>query len=499
MTLPYPGYSWSFNHHMGRINSKEVFFLLSAAYEFGQHSDYRTLVNQFLVSQEVFTPNIRSDSGKVDAWRDYQQILPELGLIYSTRYIKKPQLTTIGLMYIDSIVGYSELFSTQVLGYQYPNGHKTDISPAIKKELSQASIAIPNNRIELDTHFNILIKPGVLILQILIELCRTGNSPTINTQECLLALVPTKNNNQWQESYYNLIQLRQEGISSSQVDTRRLRDVQEWFQFMGQSDFVIKQGNQISLSPFALERISLIQNILDCHTEPRSFWIPESSDKQANALNWYNFYGNPNIEYQWSTPDELRTQNYVSENFPDTQPIEQMDSPSVDIITREINLRPFSSRIPQNTDINPEVDISRIVQGRNRLRNKTRLHQEILEVLAKKLNNLSYNLADDPNSIDLLAEKDGIETIFEVKTINSKNFIPRIRLGIGQLSEYRYRRQIQTQTRPNSILVISNIVELPSWTSDYLLSDIKMGLICSQLNSFIAMTDGFIELEIQNE
>ena len=55
MTLPYPGYSWSFNHHMGRINPKEVFFLLSAAYEFGKHSDYRTLVNQFLVSQEVFT------------------------------------------------------------------------------------------------------------------------------------------------------------------------------------------------------------------------------------------------------------------------------------------------------------------------------------------------------------------------------------------------------------------------------------------------------------
>lgn len=483
---------------MGRINPKEIFFLLSAAYEFGQHSDYRTLVNQFLVSQEVFTPNIRSDSGKVDAWRDYQQILPELGLIYSTRYIRKPQLTTIGLMYIDSIVGYSELFSTQILGYQYPNGHKTDISPAIKKELSQTGIAIPSNRIELDTSFDILVKPGVLILQILIELYRQGITPTISTQECLLALIPTKNNNQWQESYHNLIQLRQEGISSSQVDKRKLRDVQEWFQFMGQSDFVIKQGNQISLSPSALERISSIQNILDFHTEPRSFWIPVSSDKRANALNWYSFYGNPNLEYQWSTPDELRTQNYVAENFPDTQPIEQMDSPSVDIGTRDISLRSFSSRIPQNIDITPEVDISKIIQGRNRLRNKTRLHQEILEVLAKKLNDLSYNLADDPNSVDLLAEKDGIETIFEVKTINSKNFIPRIRLGIGQLSEYRYRRQIQTEARPNSILVISNIVELPSWTSDYLSSDIKMGLICSRLNSFVAITDGRIELEIQD-
>ncbi len=497
MTLPYPGYSWSFNHHMGRINPKEIFFLLSAAYEFGQHPDYRKLINQFFRSQEVFTPNIRSDSGKVDTWRDYQQILSELGLIYSTRYTRQPKLTIIGLMYIDSIIGYSELFSTQILSYQYPNGHKTDISPAIKKELSQAGITVPTNRIELDTSFNILIKPGVLILQILIELYRQGNTPTISTQECLLTLVPTQNNSQWKESYSELIQLRYEGTSSSQVDTRRLRDVQEWFQFMGQSDFIIKQGNQISLSHSALERISIIQSIIDIHTEPTSFWIPESSDKRVNALDWYSFYGNPEIKYQWSTPDELRTQNYVAENFPDNQSIKQDDS-SVDMTITDINLRPFSSTIPQTADIDREVNLNRIIQGRNRLRTKTRLHQEILVLLASKLTDLSYNIAEDPSSVDLLAEKDGVETIFEVKTINYKNFIPRIRLGIGQLSEYRYRRQIQTCTRPNSILVVSNLVDFPTWTSDYLSSDIEMGLICSRLNSFVAITNGSIELEIQN-
>ena len=497
MTLPYPGYSWSFNHHMGKVNPEEIFFLLSAAYEFGQQPDYRKLINQFFISQEVLTSNIRFDSGKVETWRDYQQILSELGLIYSTRYTRQPKLTIIGLMYIDGLIGYSELFSTQILSYQYPNGHKTGISPAIKKELEQAGITVPTNRIELDTNFNILIKPGVLILQILIELYIQGNSPTINTQECLLALVPTKNNSQWQESYSKLIQLRHEGRWSSQVDTRRLRDVQEWFKFMEKSDFIVRQGNQISLSRSALERISIIQDIIDIHTEPTSFWIPESSDKRVNALDWYSFYGNPEIKYQWSTPDELRTQNYLAENFPDNRSTEQDDS-SVDMTITDINLRSFSSTIPQTADIDREVNLNRIIQGRNRQRAKTRLHQEILVLLANKLTDLSYNIAEDPNSVDLLAEKDGAETIFEVKTINSKNFIPRIRLGIGQLSEYRYRRQIQTQARPSSILVISNIVELPSWTSDYLTSDINMGLICSRLNSFVAITDGSIELEIQN-
>jgi hypothetical protein len=148
--------------------------------------------------------------------------------------------------------------------------------------------------------------------------------------------------------------------------------------------------------------------------------------------------------------------------------------------------------------MNSEVNIGNIVRGRTRLRDKTRQHQEILARLAMILTELSYNLADDPNSVDLLAEKDGIETIFEVKTINRKNFLPRIRLGVGQLSEYRYRRQLQTQSRPNSILVLSNTVQLPNWTSDYLSSDVKIGLLCSIANSFLAITDGSLEQDIQN-
>lgn len=126
---------------MGRVNSREVFALLESAYHFRQHPNYRSLVNQALVAEKIFTPNVRSDSGQVDAWRDYQQILPDLGLIYSTRYIKQPQLTAIGLMYIDGTIGYSELFSTQVLAYQYPNGHKTDISPAVKEFYRRQELA----------------------------------------------------------------------------------------------------------------------------------------------------------------------------------------------------------------------------------------------------------------------------------------------------------------------------------------------------------------------
>ena len=497
MTLPYPGYSWSFNHHMGRVNSREVFALLESAYQFRQYPNYRTLVNQALVTEGVFTANVRADSGQVDAWRDYQQILPDLGLIYSTRYIKQPQLTPIGLMYIDGTIGYSELFSTQVLAYQYPNGHKTDISPAVKVELSQAGIPIPPNRTELDVNSGILIKPGVLILQILVELHRQGYTPTLDTRECLLSLVPTIRNSDWQEAYARLLQLRQTG-DTAEADKRRLRDVQEWFQFLGQSDFAVKEGNTISLSSRVLAEVDQLQAVLDFHTDPATFWIPQSSAERENALAWYGFFGSPSIESQWITPDELRSQEYLSENYPDHELLDEIDSPAVTVEVSEINLRPFAPNIPEVINIDAAIDVENIIQGRARLRDKTRQHQEIVARLAARLTELSYSITDDPNSVDLLAEKDGLETIFEVKTINRRNYQPRIRLGVGQLSEYRYRRQLQTQVRPRSILVLGNTLQLPTWAHSYFSSDVNIGLLCSRADAFLALTDGEIELEVQN-
>lgn len=482
---------------MGRVNSKEVFALLEAAYNFGQHPNYSLLVNQALVSGGIFTPNIRADSGQVDAWRDYQQVLPDLGLIYSTRYIKNPKLTPVGLMYIDGAIGYSELFSTQVLAYQYPNGHKTAISPSMKKELSQAGRNIPKSRAELDTSAGILIKPGVLILRVLIELYERGYSPTLNTHECFFSLVPTIRNSNWEESYAKLLQLRQ-SANTQKADKRGLRDIQEWFQFLGQSDFAIKSGHNISLSDISLAKLEQLKALLDFHSDPATFWLPKHSSKHEDALDWYSFFGSPSIEAQWIMSDELRNQEYLSENYPDHELLDELDDPSSMLEVSEIKLRPFSPSIPEDTDINAEVNVSNIVEGRKRLRDKTRQHQEIVANLAKKLVHLSYNVADDPSSVDLLAEKDGIETIFEVKTINRRNFQPRIRLGVGQLSEYRYRRELQIRSRPSSILVLGNTLQLPVWVPSYFTAEMNMGLLCSKADHFLALTEGAVELELQD-
>lgn len=54
MKLPYPGYSWSFNQHMGKVNSRELFLLVDAAYRFSKYPNYRDLINETLVKKRGF-------------------------------------------------------------------------------------------------------------------------------------------------------------------------------------------------------------------------------------------------------------------------------------------------------------------------------------------------------------------------------------------------------------------------------------------------------------
>jgi hypothetical protein len=502
LKLPYPGYSWSFNQHMGKVNSRELFLLVDAAYRFSKYPNYRDLINETLVKKGAFTKNFRSDSKKGEAWRDYQQVPAELGLMYSNKgNIKQPYLTQIGLMYIDGMIGFSELISTQVLAYQYPNGHKTAISPLLKENLSQADINIPSTRMELDIDSGVLIKPGVLILQILVELYRQGYPPTLNANECFMTLVPTLRNSDWYDSYTRLMLLRQ--ISNTPQKDKTPRSVQEWFRFLERSEFAVKEGNRISLSPTVFNQIERLQEILDFHSDPVNFWMPQNSSKEKdakdeNAISWYEFFGSPSIEAQWVTPDELIDSEYLSDNYPDSKESDEIDNSNIVPEITEINLRPFIPSIPEISDIDESVNVENVIQGRMTRLEKTRQHQEIVARLAVRLTSLSYNVADDPNSVDLLAQKNGTETIFEVKTISRKNFKPRIRLGVGQLSEYRYRRQIQTQLRPHSILVLSNSLKLQSWEPDYFASDVNIGILCTKANSFEALTNGLVELEIQN-
>jgi hypothetical protein len=494
--FPYPGFSWSMTQHVGPATKREVMYeLLQAAHIYANDPKHADRITARLVERKLLTPNIRQDAGRPQTWRDYQQVLAELGLIISTRFTDRVIITPAGLMWLDGILGYSELMTTQCLRYQYPNGHKQDISPTLRTELESQKISIPLTRTELDASFDVLIKPAVLILRILLQLMLAGDThPRLSDEECLVALVPTKKNADWPGALDRLLCIRQTGVERG--DIRRLRHIQEWFRLLSLCDIFDLSRFGIGLSPVATQNSERLIQLCDYHENIESFWIAPTDDAHGLALSWFDYYGNPDIESEWLVPEELKDLEYLKQNYPGgvEEPEEWEVAEKVVSWVPEIKLHPFQEQPTLTLWQKGEVDAERIARGHLRRQRSTRLHQQIVELLAKKLQQKGYATSEDPLSVDLLAAKADSEAIIEVKTVTPRTISNRMRLGVGQLLEYRYRRQIQQGREPVGVLVVSSHTSFPNWFTEYFEADIHLGLI-SRISSekFVAHTSGEFE------
>jgi hypothetical protein len=133
-----------------------------------------------------------------------------------------------------------------------------------------------------------------------------------------------------------------------------------------------------------------------------------------------------------------------------------------------------------------------------RHQHSSRLHERVVALAAAKLQLAGYEISQDPRSVDLLASRTGTEAIIEIKTVTSNTVRTRLRLGAGQLLEYRYRRQLQTGRRPAGILVLSSALSrvswLPDWIAEYFDEDIHLGLTSLvSSDAFVAHTEGALE------
>lgn len=493
LALPYPGFSWSITQHTGPgTNVTVLFALLQAAQAFGGERNCQAKITEYLVENNILTPNIRKDQGREQAWRDYQQILSELGLIVSTRFTSNIIVTPVGLLLLDGGIGYSELMATQCFNYQYPNGHKQALSPSQKKLLSEAGIKSPDTRTELDSVFRVQIKPAVLILRVLIEGFLKSTFSSITPKECLHALVPIKSNINWEIGYNSMLHFKKGTISKS--DTRRLRHVQEWFRLLAVTDVFTMNEGGLTFTASALSRLDELLLFAELQADPKHFWVPATSDRNELGISWFKSYGNPDVTKQWMRSFSALDADYISENYPDG-----IDSDSYIGIDKggwssslslsEIDYAKYFD--PDHSFSRPKVDPENILKGHVRRHEKTLLHNKIVGLLAKRYVDKGFKVFEDKNSVDLLAIKGDEHSILEVKTVTPRSLSSRIRLGVGQLCEYRYRREIESHVRPNSALVISNKASFPKWMIKYFNDDLDVELLSlSESENFYAYTSG---------
>ncbi|MDA1557011.1 hypothetical protein PDK45_18770 [Bacillus cereus] len=450
----YEGYSWSLTQHLGKVGQPRILFeLLNAAHYYRNHEDKEDYINDHINALGLLPANIRE--GKSDIWRDYQQILPELGIMMSTRYTDTPELTNLGLQWLDGEITFEELMTNQGLKYQYPNGYKLQLP----KNLNGI---IGNNRAEIDFNHGVLIKPGVLILRILIELNKSEESifeeKSLSVEEVALALMPIRRNNEWQLGLEKLQEIR--STDSIQVDNRIKRHLQEWFRFLNYGKLFTVENRRLKINPSLLSEN--LEELCNSHEDINTFWNPTDFQNPSSIhTEWFEHYGNVNFD------------NYWTENDAVTIDEENSGKLSKDVL---INLTAFVEQEKSFND-SPRTGARTRQWDIEKYKESSLLHELIVNELNQVLANQGFLNYMDKNSVDLFSTKEGKSVIFEVKTLNAKNFMSRIRLGIGQLLEYKYRYQTTNGINPEAYLVINGDFELPEWIEDFLVNFLNVGLI----------------------
>lgn len=498
--LPYPGHSWYMTQHAVGLNPKTLYGFLKCAAPFeGQTGDYRMKITNLMIKSKVLTSNVRDEVP--DAWRDYQQLLAELGLIVSTKILKTLTLTELAHMFLAGEIGFSELIGIQALRYQYPNGQKSTIQARLSGELASARVRSPETLTELQAQKGILLKPGLLILRVLIELREKGEYSSLSVSECQAFLTPCRVNAEWVVAVSEVIAHRRTNRDIDQIYRHTRRNLQDWFKLLGNCDhFTNADSDKISLSPFALENIELLKSYCTAQEVISSFWIPTSFDIPGR-LRWFRWFGHIPFGAQSVLRRDLKAEpKYVEQNYvaglDDELEEEIRSSGGLALNLSPINLDYLERETVFHSNQDVETLLANIRKGFQKRHAKTLLHDRVVKSLAERFIAQGATVESDPDSIDLFALWPTGETaIFEVKTVTQRNLQQRMRTAIGQVAEYAYRRKCLTGSLSDRVIVVNAELDQNAWQPSFLSEHLAIGLICTAPTSYSA----FAPMEAQSK
>jgi len=285
--IPYQGLSWPMTQHAGVISHDVFDGLLNACLLCnGQEIDSRR-INSYLVDNGILTPNVRSDSNQVDAWRDYQQILSEFGLIYSTRVSRTMKLTPIALAYLAGRITYSELMTLQIMRYQYPNGHKSQLSQSLIESYGREFTF--ESFTEMQAANNILLRPGVVVWKVLYELWQQNERAILTIDEMQTFVVRCIRHDDI-KTCVEYIRSSRHGEQCLEPLRRARRNMADWMKILNQTPLfsMSSDGSSISLSGFSIRNRDIVLNFCNSLSSTSSFWqYVEDNYKE----NWFDYYG----------------------------------------------------------------------------------------------------------------------------------------------------------------------------------------------------------------
>lgn len=485
--IPFDGLSWPVTQHSGIITEDVVKGLIAACMELNGKPIDADAINDYIVSHNLVTDNIRSDSNKVDAWRDYQQILSEFGLIYSTKVSNLIILTPIAIAFADGEISYQELITLQALRYQYPNGHKTQLSPSLKKSYSESTGLQFNytSFAEMQAGMGILVRPVVVIWQTLYSLYQKGEHPVLSIDEMQTYIVRCLRNSDVLFCVDAIIKSRHNGYQLNPLERAR-RNMQDWIKVLSQSPLFTTDYNRnsyVGLTQYSIEQADAINSICQHLSKPETFWI--YTNDENSKLDWFDFYGGIDLGTKWipaqDTTEVLSTQNHTSEE-------NEMSNNQA----REVELQAFKPMFVAESEHKKVVSIYDYKKSEL----GHRLHDNMVNVIASKCIAKGAEVAYDPKTVDLYIKYKKQEFLIEVKSITPSNFIARLRTAIGQVSQYDYIMHKDTGIRGRLGLAFTANIPRNDWSIPFITSYMDMDLLCMSSNNLSIRSNSQLSLEL---
>jgi len=473
LPLPYDGYSWSFTQHaVAYVERRNLFGLLQAASLVAGRENVREAVNEFLRDNDILTQNIRAGRGP-DAWRDYQQVLAELGLMYSTILVPYVTLTPVGEAVLDGLIGYSEALTTQALRYQYPNGFKNAIHEDIES-------------LRLQIEGGVLVKPAILILRTLLSLFDVDPGEAfLTTSEIQHYLVPIIDYRSEVPNGARIIRDRRRNVRLHEYGRRR--NVLDWIRFLKCTDLFGGNRGEIRLKDIAISDRLRVESLVAYHSSAESFWVPAAED--ASRIRWFDHFGSVAMVSQWTRQEEEIDSAYEADNYlrgrddvaeavasEPEGPLMQYEGIGERFRDVPRGAEPPLVPVQRLRDFLPP-DVTRMEAQFARSEKARALHARMVREIAAAFRHRGANVVEDPLSIDLLVTNRGREGIVEVKTVLPRNFRQRVRIGVGQLFEYQYRRRLESRNQAHLVLALSSPVRQEDSLVDFLNSHLHIGLL----------------------
>jgi hypothetical protein len=454
--LPFQNHTWRISHHQGILTPTVLNALLFAASTYQDSRDPTQEINNYLVTNGIVPPNIREDSQQADVWRDYQQLLPELGLIPSTRGTPKIRLSPVGLSFLDGGIGFTDLMTIQAFRWQYPNGHNIQRS---KGDTSSISFA------EQQAAAGILIKPAALLWQVLDALATTTEPARLSAAEIEFFLIPAKTHDDVPLIVEAIRHNREIRSTVSSGQTKQRRNASDWMKRLSQTHaFHLNAEDHISLSAFSIRNLDHLRSLMTDITRPEAFWFETSDDSQSTT--WSHWYGTFDAQ-AYPIPYTEAVDDYGSASEPDSEENEHI---------RAMQVRPFQWQTTEAATTNDSGTISSLYSA-DLSNSAHRLHDTMVRLIAETCHRKHASVFSDPATLDLLIELEDKELLIEAKSATARNLSHKIRAALGQITYYDYLRSHQTTKLRRRGIALTIGIQEDHWSKDFLTDYLDVDLI----------------------